>query len=46
MADVPRCPKCKLPMKLVDTLPAEGDLPALKEFRCDACNEEITLEVE
>jgi hypothetical protein len=31
-------------MKLVDSLQAEGDLPALEEFRCDECNEEITLE--
>jgi hypothetical protein len=33
-------------MKLVDSLPAEGDYPALEGFRCDECNEEITLEVE
>jgi hypothetical protein len=31
-------------MKLVDSLAAERDHPALEEFRCDQCNEEITLE--
>jgi hypothetical protein len=46
MADAPHCPKCKRPMKLVDTLPAEGVHPALEAFRCDECNEKITVEAE
>jgi hypothetical protein len=33
-------------MKLVESLPAEGDHPALEEFRCDECNEEITVALE
>jgi hypothetical protein len=33
-------------MKLIDSVPAENNLPALEEFRCDDCNQEITIEVE
>jgi hypothetical protein len=33
-------------MKLVSSLPAEEDLPAVEGFRCDACNEGMTREVE
>jgi transposase-like protein len=46
MADTPRCPKCTRPMKLIDSIPSDNNLPALEEFRCDSCNEEITREVE
>jgi hypothetical protein len=32
-------------MEPIDSLPAENNLPGLEEFRCDECNEEITVEV-
>jgi hypothetical protein len=46
MADAPLCPKCQRPMKLVASLPAENDLPAVEGFRCDTCNEEVTRETD
>ena len=46
MDDLPRCPKCGQPMKLIAFLPAGGGFPAIESFRCDECDAEITREVE
>ena len=33
----PRCPKCLVPMRYVETLPPVNDLPALYIFQCESC---------
>jgi hypothetical protein len=35
--NVPRCPKCKVLMRLREALPSLNDMPALHVFQCETC---------
>ena len=43
-SDIPKCPECREPMKLIRTIPHLGVLPELLVFYCAACKEVETSE--
>jgi hypothetical protein len=38
-SDIPKCPECREPMKLIRTIQHLGVLPELRVFYCAACKE-------
>ena len=44
--DVPVCVRCGKEMLLIAALPAEDVLPRVESYRCQACGEEYTREVD
>jgi hypothetical protein len=40
----PVCPKCRVGMPLIHSLPAKSDLPEVQAFKCDHCGEIVICE--